>query len=220
MQIQSTKNFNCKPQKPNFTAKPLYDVTLMDKLGRKGIKATVVELEKGNSQDILALEEVEKQCDHKNGWKPGAPDQIFFTLFDHFKDRTISGKDTSKYYAVTIPDGKNSKILGCMNASINNTLGFNKALLDDLYVSNNFAHRNSSRDIKGVGEVLVSQAIKFAKEAKAKTLDFLSLADNFYIHSFTSAKLNNTRTENSSNFHVNSSEFNKYLDFCNKKYGK
>lgn len=219
MKIQSLNSFNYqnRTKSPNFRAIPLYDVTLLDKLGEKGIKATVVELEKNNAKDIFAIDEVAKQCDRKNSWLTQKPDWIFFSILDHFKRPNEIRK--TKYYAVTVPDKDNFKILGCMSLNENSRTEGKLLWLNDLFVSNDVAKRNESRNLRGVGEVLLGEAIRLAKNSKNFALDFISVADKFYDHSFNNAKIGNARLrDTSAEYRVEQSKFDKFLEYCDKKY--
>lgn len=203
------QKFNNTPQKANFTAIPIRDVNLLDKKGNKTLKATIVELERSCDKDMFTLERtLEKEPD--NAFKG-----LLASILETLKNKN---HEETKVFALTVPEGKDIKILGCMNLTTIESNAKKRLYLNNLYVTDNFATRNDSRQVKGVGESLLAQAINLAKNIKANALAFQSIDDNFYIHSFNSANLENTKSPNFSVFHVHDTEYNKYLDYCGSKY--
>lgn len=212
MQIQQI-NINNTRLKPNFTAKPLYNIKLLDNAGNKITDALVVELEKGKKEDLKALEEIEKTCDRNDIFN--VPNRLFLSIIDHFKSNK---NNEERFFAVTTPYKKKLNILGCMYTSPNEKTNKTTLFLDKLFVRQDVANRNNQRKIKGVGEALLGESITLAKDAKYKALEFLSIADEFYDHSLNSAKVTNYREKNCSFFHIKEDFFDKFIKYCSNKY--
>jgi hypothetical protein len=211
MQIKPTSNYS--KSNVSFSAIPVREVSLLSRSCEgKATKALLVQLEKSDSYDNKVMDEYADKIFSNKSPKPS--ESIFLEIYRHFKDN----KDWSNFFALVTPDKKEYEMLGCAKVSdYHSTLS-----LDDLYVCEKNSYKNKDRAVKGAGEILLGETIKFAEKGRFRDFLFTSLQDGFYNHSFKSAKIRpkhiHIHTHFDSGFLIRETQFSKFLKYCSKKY--
>lgn len=162
-------------------------------------------------------------CDEKDKEALGAikfiwPRRDLYDLQDLFYNDFVK-RPYEQFYAMEL-DNRNSleqRIIGLM------CLHEEKLIM--LRTSPDFAKENKYRKIKGIGEVLLGEAVNILRGNPQRQLRFCSTNDGFYLHVFDDAGMvQNTdyqmfpRKENRTDFTVQSSGLDKLLTCISKKY--
>lgn len=205
MQIQSQKN------NVSFTSTPIHTITL--KKLTNGVENGTIKavFSKLNPFDIKDIESIEKI---KETWSD--PEKLIHSFYRHFKEK----KSDNEFFAIELDEknGLSKTILGLLN-----TCFLPKDKMYHLLTINtkpNFIKGRKDKEIKGIGEIMLGEAIQQAKQKKVDSFNFISLADNFYDHTFEKAKLKFHKSENSyAHYIIESEDFDKYIEYCEKKYG-
>lgn len=219
----------------NFGSTPLHQVNLRKGDGSGFVRAVVSELDPKCEEDFLALSQVAKD------WNAGFFVGKILNFFEACRGSLTSHQNNPElqdwivknnpqtYYAVELLHEAplHEKIAGLLMATFKrNTLHNCRNLdLSLLQVRPDIMYQdgvdNSARRIKGVGEVLVGQVFRHAKESAAPSITITSSNDYFYYETFKKSgveMIDDRLYDYTAPFTIKSGEFDKYLGYTEQKY--
>jgi hypothetical protein len=139
--------------------------------------------------------------------------------------------ESLKFYAIELADKTKEladRIVGLFNTEVCKDNDTGKKFLDFSFAfakpSLKFRDENLPRGHKGIGENMLAETFRIAKEQNFDTVAITSTNNPFYEHSFKEAKLKNIKRKPLLNgiieYRISGSEFDKYIDYVQKKYGE
>lgn len=162
--------------------------------------------------DIQAVEQIQKTWEKSD-------------IIDKFCDKFFQKTTKTNYYnALELNLNKPlvEKIIGFVQTKIKRDENNKKFLYLSYLIANpKMKKDNPLRPVKNIGEVCFGEVFNRAKKIKASFIEFRSKKDAFYHRTLQDAKVNyeTKLDENSYNhFFINSTEFDKYLNFCKTKF--
>ena len=211
MKIQNCDN------KVNFTSNPLHNVKLKKITNgtQNGfVNAIFSELNPRDLKgDVATIKKIQNDWSNA-GW-----------LLEDFCEGFDSGSSPScKYYAIEQPEGRllKDKIIGLIQVAqfpVKNAPLQTKLELVKLITKPQFSSKNRFREITGIGEVMLAEVFNIARNTKAKFVDFSPYDKGFYFNTFKEAGMNLLKPIETGKYHIKKSFFDKYLKYCENKYG-
>lgn len=208
-------------QKVNFTAIPLHPVKICRiPNGQKMLscEGVISMLDPKDPQDISNVRNI------LESWKSHRD------LIEKFCKQFFSSDDrlpNEQYLALEIPNGKEKIIAGIERLCPTVDSDATDIHLSYLITNPEFEADNPNRTVKGIGEILLAKAFHVAKESNAYDLDIFSSNDPFYFKTLANAeiKLDESKFPVLQTFGTQSlftfvrEHFDKYIEYCERKYG-
>lgn len=204
----------------SFTSTPLHKVNIINSKTGELVPAVFSKLNPADKIDQKAIEEI------KQNWIE-TPSHLMDLFADGF---TKYAKKTEQYGAIELinENALSKKIVGITKffqdkssfvITPDNTVYLNVLVTNPAFSSE---HKNT-REFKNIGEVLFGEVFRYAKKIKSDCINFLSDEDEFYFKTLEDAGINARDNEdmfylNSHEFTINSSYFDKYIDYWKNKF--
>lgn len=207
MQILSSK------QKINFTSTPIHYVSPRTVEGAsQNAKMLFSRLDINSRTDVDAIKQIQEQT-----WKND--DNIKRTICRKFLGPNVSGD----FFALE-KQGEESlgeRIVGLMNILKYKDSESPVVNISYLVSKHNYLSNPKKRQVKGVGEILLGEAVNVAKKFGAR-LKVFSTNDNFYLHCFENARMRLNESVMTgiygSDFTIMGYDLDRFLKYCSKKY--
>lgn len=203
----------------SFTSTPLKKVYLrsINKNGEeKLIKGMYTKL---TPEDINSIKEISQ-----NWQVPHGLAQDFYRDFNFYN--FISPDTKQSFNAVELISKKplKEKILGLMHCYTSVICGEKSLCGNTIFVNPNLSTANKNRNIKGIGEILLGNFFSQAKRGNVDYANFTSSSSavSFYRTTLKKAGIkvskNNYFNKDRCRFSIPQNEFDKYIQYCQKKY--
>jgi len=211
---------NAISNSPNFKSRPIYDANLR-KINKNGnceyVKAVFAELSPKDITDRNAMQFV------SSAWEKakyvGKIGKNFLGQFPYQKD--------TRHFSLELSQNEGSlaeKIVGLLELITKEYKECKELHISHLQANPDFMFKNkdSSRDIKGIGEMFLNGVFKLAKKEKACNVSLLSTNDDFYYKTFKNAGINlfeeDIGYDNNGLIEIKEKDFEKYIKYSNEKY--
>lgn len=203
---------------PNFTSVPISCVNLrkLENGVEAGVENAVFSvLNPHDVMDRQAIQEIWKN------WMHCSP--LFNQICREFLNPNIKNFDNYNVIELLGKNKLSERIVGIARSTVDNASGQSRFHLGSLVVKPELIAQSKERKLKGVGEVLLASLFKQAEKIKSSCFEFYSANDNFYYKIFKNAgmKFENTGDEYTlldALTVVDNPDFNKYTNYCQKKY--
>lgn len=209
-------------QNINFTSTPIHNVNLRKVTNGKEdgfISAVFSKLNLGDTEDKTALWHIQNTWDESEKKSKAVAN----TICKHFLAKKQERQ--ADYFCLELENKESlgNRIIGLMELQPEKHDSKDVLYLSLLTTKPDFIHKKENRTIKGIGEILVGEAINQAKKGNHSRLDIWAEDKGFFARIFEKTKIDLEKILTRSNrdwdeYEIKREHFQQYLKECEKNY--